>query len=170
MLRGAEILFPALVRERAAFDDRARGGVNPIFPVGSSRKIQDQGFMIRPWVHNIVHLVVLEFALVMIQRILFSRLAEPPAVSSMRHAADHKAPVRSHLDEVKAEQEVLQIAQRAQHLGVIRRIAGRVLRREARVQMIKAGAPSHHELPGFHPGSCDRIRVVIPPGVPGGFV
>ena len=113
MLRGAEFLFPALVRERAAGDDRARSRINPLFPVGSSRNVQDQRFMIMPRVHKIVHLVVFELAVVMIQRILLARLAEASAVGSLRHAAQHKALVRTHLDEVEAEDEVLQVAQRA---------------------------------------------------------
>src|SRR5208337_1938417 len=51
--------------------------------------------------------------MVEIERILLSSLAHASTVRSLGHAADHEAPIRTHLDEFEAVDEVLQVAQGA---------------------------------------------------------
>ncbi len=51
--------------------------------------------------------------MVMIQRVLLSRLTDASTVGSAWNAADDEVLIRTHLDEVEAVDEVLQIPQGA---------------------------------------------------------
>src|SRR5208337_3616555 len=108
--------------------------------------------------------------MVEIERILLSSLAHASTVRSLGHAADHEAPIRTHLDEFEAVDEVLQVAQGAQHLGVIRSVARRVLNRVPRVQMVKTCSPSDHELPGFHSRVQNGVTLSVLEWVVWGFI